>query len=59
VAASAVGYRVYRSTAPDGALVLAGPPATTLFEDIGALSGGLDLYYRVFAVDTCGNESAD
>lgn len=54
------GYVVYRATSAGGPFtaVTAGTIAQSAYTD-GAVSNGTTYYYRVTAVDTSGNESAD
>lgn len=55
-AAGAATYRVYRGEDPQGPFLLLTEIAETLFEDRDELGNLNGRYYRVVAVDACGNE---
>ena len=44
-----------RADGPQGPFAEIGRTAGTLFEDRDELAGGISRYYRVTAVDACGN----
>jgi hypothetical protein len=55
-AAGAAAYRIYRSGQPDVNFTLQAQIAPTLFDDIDVMADGQIWYYRVTAIDACGNE---
>jgi fibronectin type 3 domain-containing protein len=55
-APGAAAYRVYRSAAPDGGFGLEAEVAELSYDDSEMIGDGQAWFYRVTAIDACGNE---
>ena len=55
-APDAAGYRVDRAGSPESPPTILGTTTELSFEDHGALGNSADGYYRVIAIDACGND---